>query len=901
MSAVETESKYFRDVNNMLPKWFKHTRSIKCGRKIICVDQLYGWRGKDTGYYGSEELEDTPDFLDEVKIPPVQSEVKNEQLEILRKEAKERLKKARETHPNFNVLTDRAPTPDFSVTYIETSYSADDDSVSRSQQTDVLTAIDETEKTAIDDTASDENDINDFGEPMEVDGSSYFHHNTYCQSQNVQETLNQTLLKNNDTNLTYTVEKNEDNKLLLTSNDRVGNSEECEPMLEPKSNETITVEKSQEAEGIMMNPIQEDQKEQHNISVLDSNETAKKISRREILNKAMEVAEHQILQTAGLISIHHENEISPQQANQKIFEYPAPLQATFDLSRIDKFDLSAGGKSEISPINPRASRISRSDLMEQMGNSITRVNTSRPNDRTAISFKTPKQHMRTVVEHTVIRKQPTIATPLFRKRSVASTASRGTSTPIEGSACYVCPRYDAHHAALASHATQTGSGTPISFHSRILPQNALTPIRRPLPCSSRISCELSAGKASTLSRIPVPTSALKAISQYGTPSPSSKRSALVDYELTPKLHVLNAKQTSWQECNKTELGHRHTSCMSSVTQIPLSRFAFEHLKSGGTPRPISSTEKRWKEITGDNSLLSVPKTPVAKTDISQMLVDNVMRSGPAYRRRPHPSKLLSSIGKLRFEKSAENSNLSPKYVSPTAKVSKEEINDTQLVVIESFDGDTMEKLVENTAKLIVKDKEQNIPLEEPEIVFDTTVNEYRKREKTPLFDTGNYFGRRRILSMLNESNVSVNTPGKEEDPVIKINPSFSDNSHNPSDISASPVHIIAAKNEDKHSAVLRARKIVHCEETEGGLRRSKRNRIAPIRHWLGEKPVYRRDQQGTYELVRVEEAVVKDPLFVKYNTIDMDTALERQKREQKQHARARKLRKFDRACRDYAD
>lgn len=54
---------------------------------------MYGWRGSDTGYYGSEDLDDAPDFLDEVKILSVQDEVKNEQLEILRKEAEERLKK----------------------------------------------------------------------------------------------------------------------------------------------------------------------------------------------------------------------------------------------------------------------------------------------------------------------------------------------------------------------------------------------------------------------------------------------------------------------------------------------------------------------------------------------------------------------------------------------------------------------------------------------------------------------------------------------------------------------------------------------------------------------------------------------------------------------------------------
>lgn len=68
-------------------------------------------------------------------------------------------------------------------------------------------------------------------------------------------------------------------------------------------------------------------------------------------------------------------------------------------------------------MNPQASRIPRSDLLQQMGSSITHLNALRSSDRTTISFKTPKQHMRTVVERTVVRKQPTIATPLFKKVS----------------------------------------------------------------------------------------------------------------------------------------------------------------------------------------------------------------------------------------------------------------------------------------------------------------------------------------------------------------------------------------------------------------------------------------------------------------------------------------------------
>lgn len=75
---------------------------------------------------------------------------------------------------------------------------------------------------------------------------------------------------------------------------------------------------------------------------------------------------------------------------------------------------------QISPLNPRDCQISRSYFSKQIGNSVTHVITSHPNDRTTVSFKTPEQHTRTVVEHTVIRKQPAIATPLFKKVSRCS-------------------------------------------------------------------------------------------------------------------------------------------------------------------------------------------------------------------------------------------------------------------------------------------------------------------------------------------------------------------------------------------------------------------------------------------------------------------------------------------------
>ncbi|VDO49884.1 unnamed protein product [Onchocerca flexuosa] len=301
-------------------------------------------------------------------------------------------------------------------------------------------------------------------------------------------------------NRTFTIEKNEDGNDLLsrTDEDCLNKSDEHEPMLELRLDGTFIIEKLQKAEDNVMIPTQEREKEQRNISVhgseigisyLDLGKSFKEalnivirqnISHginngheviyhmqivtdlttkntpvwREMLNETVTVVAHQSLQAGDLVNNHCGDKISPQRSNQQVFGCPASLQATFDLSCIDKVDLSAGEKSEIPPVNPPP-RISRFNLLEQMAGDMEHSSTLHPNDRTAVSFKTPRQHMKTVVEHTIvgkqstIKKQPTVATPLFKKRSVASTTQRGTSTPIEGSACYVCPRYDAHHAALA--------------------------------------------------------------------------------------------------------------------------------------------------------------------------------------------------------------------------------------------------------------------------------------------------------------------------------------------------------------------------------------------------------------------------------------------------------------------
>ncbi|VDN38283.1 unnamed protein product [Gongylonema pulchrum] len=39
----------------------RRVRGIQYRRKLFCIEQLYGWRGMDTGYYGSESADEFSD------------------------------------------------------------------------------------------------------------------------------------------------------------------------------------------------------------------------------------------------------------------------------------------------------------------------------------------------------------------------------------------------------------------------------------------------------------------------------------------------------------------------------------------------------------------------------------------------------------------------------------------------------------------------------------------------------------------------------------------------------------------------------------------------------------------------------------------------------------------------
>ncbi|VDN02607.1 unnamed protein product [Thelazia callipaeda] len=978
---------------------FKRSKRIKCGRIILFVDQLYGWRGIDTGFYGSEMSEDTYDYHDKIGAFETQNEDENSQMQTISSCEEQPAKEKQEVHANFNICTGRAPTPNFSFTYIETSYNSsrradhsvqpsdnnttliNDGSERCSEKTCLVDPSDEntsercSEKTCLVDPSdentsgrcsektcvvdpSDENtsvisDIvrasqdvfsegsrtlanssmqsktcqdasldenittaagsneyscteiyekfeNSSGEPMEIDGSSYFR----CTLQDHMDKTIPVYSENFNMIPLWNIEMNENEPGdLLTAAKSISSEEQ---MLTLKADDKAFVtEKLLDDKNVAVVKIKNDE-EKCSFPVVVCECTNK------MLDDAEDNAEIQDICSDDILK----EELQTQDINKEVFECPDSLQ-TSDLSHVDCVDSLTSAKALVSQVSesPRISRIPRFNLLK-MNMSNACLTPPHYTNLATVSFKTPLRNAKVFEGRDYISKQDSFATPLFKKKSIHFAKTHRNNTPVKESECCVCPRYLAHHKKFSDHATQTIFELPVS--RRISFKNEVTP-----PCSRFTSraCRNSTvctTQNHTPSKIPVLCSALIEISNYETPSPSPKRIRLVDYSCTP---LSCRKQFTCQDVSKVSTP-RHIESKSSsgylVPQVPITRFAFEHLKSGGTPRPKPiEKNKRLNQILSEDTVMTEPKTPVMKINISEMLVEKI-GSGPINKRR-YRSQKSPSIEKIHLEgsiSSDENLRLSTESVnlavsevqdfpcnekgftyshlqvnivlSVDRKSILEEMDRTRVVVIDSSDNSEMEELVKSTSNLKIEPAFPQIV----ETIFDSTCASYQKQLKMPIFDLTNSNKDRRILTVLNDSNISTNTPGKEgglnEFKIDVDNFSCSDVSNDSSDI----VHIVAAKNENRQCAILHPRKILRPEITEAGCRRSMRNRTAPIRQWLGEKLLYKRDKEGTYEMNGVQEAVIKDPLYVKYMTINMNNILEQKKRKQGQFTRARKLREL---------
>ncbi|CAJ0601743.1 unnamed protein product [Cylicocyclus nassatus] len=100
------------------------------------------------------------------------------------------------------------------------------------------------------------------------------------------------------------------------------------------------------------------------------------------------------------------------------------------------------------------------------------------------------------------------------------------------------------------------------------------------------------------------------------------------------------------------------------------------------------------------------------------------------------------------------------------------------------------------------------------------------------------------------------------------------------------------RKKDTEVMILKPRKVVHPQPpTTPNVRRSTRNRIKPVRQWLGEEPVYARSPGGSKTLVGVNEVEVKDKRWVKARTADIFLAQEREMRWREAQRRRREERK----------
>ncbi|GMR59521.1 hypothetical protein PMAYCL1PPCAC_29716, partial [Pristionchus mayeri] len=100
--------------------------------------------------------------------------------------------------------------------------------------------------------------------------------------------------------------------------------------------------------------------------------------------------------------------------------------------------------------------------------------------------------------------------------------------------------------------------------------------------------------------------------------------------------------------------------------------------------------------------------------------------------------------------------------------------------------------------------------------------------------------------------------------------------------------------EEADERILAPRKII-VPSNSPGVRRSTRNRMKPVRGWLGEQAQYANSPTtGERRLVGVNQVVIKDKLFVKTGTADIQKAVEAKKKTAKQRTIANKKRKQQR-------
>ncbi|UMM12626.1 hypothetical protein L5515_001308 [Caenorhabditis briggsae] len=135
------------------------------------------------------------------------------------------------------------------------------------------------------------------------------------------------------------------------------------------------------------------------------------------------------------------------------------------------------------------------------------------------------------------------------------------------------------------------------------------------------------------------------------------------------------------------------------------------------------------------------------------------------------------------------------------------------------------------------------------------------------------------IGLLSDSIATVNSPGVDRRQTGK-------NYRNdtiPEDSWDSDEEVVSRRRNDVRNTVkiglqLKKREIIQPDDATNGVRRSQRNRVKPVRSWLGEKPVYVNSPSGGKRLTGVTDVIIKDKRLCKYRTGDLVLANEREKK-----------------------
>ncbi|CAP31022.2 Protein CBR-HCP-4 [Caenorhabditis briggsae] len=125
------------------------------------------------------------------------------------------------------------------------------------------------------------------------------------------------------------------------------------------------------------------------------------------------------------------------------------------------------------------------------------------------------------------------------------------------------------------------------------------------------------------------------------------------------------------------------------------------------------------------------------------------------------------------------------------------------------------------------------------------------------------------IGLLSDSIATVNSPGVDRRQTGK-------NYRNdtiPEDSWDSDEEVVSRRRNDVRNTVkiglqLKKREIIQPDDATNGVRRSQRNRVKPVRSWLGEKPVYVNSPSGGKRLTGVTDVIIKDKRLCKYRTGD---------------------------------